>query len=1121
MSIYLTNETPANIGQPNQDGIVPGGVSITSIDDKVVSMDDLGKLCSSMPTALARLYIGSAAFKEVNAIARTNPKTGHSGIKKTLAGGDEIIEPTPYHHIVNETLDLLEFIFKYGDSRDFSVKRWVLNVEKANLNATVHQSHKELVAALESAIDVCKVLNANASLNTIYLFYWKGKVIGGSSPFSLVYTSANLRTLVKDGLFDGCLTGANNNNLFDDTICPLKDRDVNFRQFLYTIPAKIPAGNPLQAFAQYVTVSKSNDSTFNAAQAGATTELLLDRADRNSKVTIAGFTLLVSDHSVNIKPENCDYMIAPTNDAWKGGKTDVPTPLVLSEYGGDGLKYYHRQWVPGSDVIPAMLSNDIFSRQLPTLDATYPYLVAEDFFEAKIMEFSYDIDDDRFETGGCGDLKYLLPIKRRFFDFFTAENLRKMLSITQHKDGGDVTEVSVSLNIPLVNGHTLQLRKNYDVSLAHGRPDVVDCFSGKNTFDLAVFPFYQLQNDQDNVYNVLLGATKPDVSLKFFKDDKEIAVASGKRTTKGTTIYSVHYHISKTSISMIEASVAEDGHTYNAIIVPRFTVIDGAQTAKFCFSIDFGTTNTYVACKEGSNAVVPLEYSESEMQVVTLDKHNPKEFGSFTTLVKREFPPMEISNAGKVKFPIRTATYETDQVVQAFNLFRDCCIGFNYGEDFSKSDTYKTSIKWDRSILSKERIKVFFHQIIWMMKNKSVVNGGSNEFDLVVTYPLSMSLPSQANLFGSIQTAIEQSGCHVQVIKRTESEAPYYVNVNNRKIDFNGPYVNMDIGGGTTDILFHNSASGSSFVFSACFAANDLWGDGVAVGDDPIQRNGILKFFHEKSGLSSTQQTNLDSYRQVVKRSEDVISYLFANESEWNLSKVISSSQYMQALPVIHFSALTFYLAYSLHMAEERAPQYITFTGMGSKYIKLISQSTDLIAEICNAMFRYCGKVFDNDKFASANVKVIFMDNPKEVTARGALTSVSLSRGFLIHPTSELYYGYRAELEDYETKKLTTDDLTNKLQDEVLKFYELFLGAFSDEDFSSTLQDNDLYITTDMVNILREKAVGSYNACSLKQKSDSSAGIRRRVNEPLFFWPLKDALCSLSEALYPQAPKIN
>lgn len=62
-------------------------------------------------------------------------------------------------------------------------------------------------------------------------------------------------------------------------------------------------------------------------------------------------------------------------------------------------------------------------------------------------------------------------------------------------------------------------------------------------------------------------------------------------------------------------------------------------------------------------------------------------------------------------------------------------------------------------------------------------------------------------------------------------------------MNYGEPYANIDIGGGTTDILYVNPTTKEANVYSAFFAANDLWNDGLDRVASSYKANGFLKYY--------------------------------------------------------------------------------------------------------------------------------------------------------------------------------------------------------------------------------------------------------------------------------------
>ena len=1144
---YFTNENPENVkNTTNTFGIIgfpPNvhAINPAQIEDGITDRGaGLGKLGSSMPSPMARLFLFSAAFEEVNAIEAKYPQEGHIGLVDN--NGDRVL--TPYHDLVSELLDMLEFIFKYGDEYDFKVVSWDVNTDCPILEQSGVEAHKKLSTALKSAFETGEL--SRKENNPIFIFMWNDIVIGGTSPISLVYTSANLR----NDLQKKCLsfTGDKGNKLFADQTTPLHNRSDSFKEYLYrlfyTDMVALPTNAPLNKLAKYIQDSASNyDSELNNSITPTPknyqkVKMLLSQ--EGQQISVGDVKFRVSDHTIVINKDTTDYLLKPSVNVYQHGHPNTKVPLILTKYGNKNLIYaVGRPWNTASDSIPHVLSQDIYNRSLPGLGdrVKYPYLTVDDFFEPKIIEVSYEIDKQKFFTGCSREISFLLPLRKIFFEYFSLNDLVRVMpdgSITytqmlkmEYDEEHQV--LSVSLTLPLENEHSICLTKTYDT--ADDSIAKVNCYDASNTFDFAIFPFYRLEPDTShNVYNIMTGASVDGVSMKFYEPqpdtaNNEVPAEIKHRAIKGqpaqapAQLSTNHIRVNNV-FSYIELTVTTGGQDTSALVIPLFKKLNSdpaIATDRFKFAIDFGTTNTHVAYAQktignpfGLEDVHTFGYGEKDPQMVMFNNiEGVREFGQFTTAVKRELVPLSIGNANS-KFPMRTATYQVAGAPANLEMFFNTNIGFNYGEDISRSKAYKTNIKWDRfDAFANDRMKTYFAQMLWMMKNKSVRNDCTDNFDLVVTYPISMRHGDLENFKQAWTDAIKTVQCNVKIYYRTESVAPYYSYLSG--LGYGEAYANMDIGGGTSDILYVNPTTREANVFSAFFAANDLWNDGTDRVNRAAKANGFVTLY------KGTRMRNLGEYAPKIEAvlnsassSADIISYLFANDGWTRFSDTIHQSRTMMQLPIIHFSALTFYMAYALHMAEVDIPLNLTFTGMGSKYINLISISTKQIAQLVTKIFHYAGDVLDNSKLKEATICVSFAPNPKEVTATGAL--ISLNYVGAITPSEDTYYGF--EEEDPE-KTMHYNDITNDVQDSVKSLYDKFVAMFQNNSIIDVLSEMEYFVDDNITEKLRRYAIPSFS----QMKGLSSAGQRAtdKLKEPMFFWPLKEALYRIGKEIAPDA----
>ena len=1117
---FFTNENVGNGGVVNVSGsygVLQDNMQIDQISDTINEHgQDLNKIASSMPSPVARLFLFSAALKELNRRESANPGTAF----ECSSDDDGNLIKSPYHELVAQMLDMFEFIYKYGDFDDFHVYVWNKKTECKKLINTGRPEFKNLAKALDSAFSFGALNNTSE----IYLFKWKDKVIGGSSPVSLVYTSVNMPQCALDGKF----TGNAGNVLFkdNDVPCPLHLRDEGFRTYMYCLYHSIVAttNNHLKSLQDYIQYTGVNYDVnlYNRVRQNPGNRIgLKPMTSQGSQISISGIKMYVTSNEVVVNSSTTDYIMQPSlnRTAYIVNAKSDHVPLVLTSKGVDGYKYVSRTWNCETDSL-VNPNSDVQKRYLPGFgNVVYPFIKVDDFLEEKVILLSYGINNNRFYTGSEDSMPILLPIKKEFFKYFSVNDLinNDMLFMKYDEERN---KVIVDLRIPLVNKKQISLHRVYEGE------NIIDCYDASNSFDFAVFPFYRLESDlTKNVYNVMFGSSIDNIGITFYEssdtkckdlnDAKEIQDELRVAKNKDNSINSRHIRVNG-AFNIMEISIPVNGVNYNAIVVPKFDVIDNAAIATkyFKYSIDFGTTNTHVAYVSvqhpgdaySINNINPFEYDEiSDPQMVLFNDpyEGAGEFIYFKTAVNRELVPSSLGDT--IKYPMRTCTYQIGQP-DVLKTFANTNIGYNYGQDISRSDNYRTNIKWDRfNNNAQSSMASYFEQILWMMKNKSISNNGTDHFDLVVTYPISMRTCDLSQFKAAWADAKRALHCGVDIKYRTESVAPYYSALAHLK--YGEPYANMDIGGGTTDMLCIDPISGEGNVFSAFFAADDLWNDGLMREVQTDKANGFLTYYKRKRLETMSDQNTCTEINSVIdhsKSSADIINYLFANDERTLFSQTISSSREMMQLPIIHFSALTFYMAYCMHMSEIDIPTKMSFTGMGSKYIRLISNDEDIISQLMNKIFDYVGRVLDNDSLRESRLNLMFPDKAKEITANGSLMSIVSPDP--IFPSEDIYMGYP---EENPENSLRYNQLSNDIEDHVMDFYSKFVDMFKDDSVFDVLLDMGFEITDEVISDLKKNGRSSFNL--MKKRATKGVSDKEKIREPLFFWPLKNTLYTVGQ----------
>lgn len=1119
----------------------------------------LNKLGTSIPTPFARLHLFNSAFKEVNAI----------GIG--LAGSN-------YQKLVSLALDMLEFLYLYGASSELTVLRWNVDQQTKALKQSSNDGHKLLGEALEAAWK-----DGNYGVQDLYLFKYRNEIVGGTSPLSLFYTNPNLKKT-----FPGL---SNNHKLFDpNDPVDLSKRDKEFRLFLYKLYNLYSSQFQGTEIGQYISNQMIGDREDNpdidnavsdfAAMAKSAMEQEMKNGQIGKQPYIVltlnnaplfvgkGIKLWVKDLS-NISFVS-DYKIKPSVNTFEdfeynGAPQKLRTPLVLNEYGINSAKYINNtQWTAGN--LPLSdLTVPLHLRKLPNSEVIYPYLRAEDFFQDHIIELSYNIQKDKFFTGLKEDTTFLLPLKQEFFKYFKPEDLEEMFKVeVSYTPDLQADTVKVTLLIPLENGEVLPLEKIYSAEAK----TIVDAKPTVNTFNLSFFPFFRDEAEGvKNEYDVMLVSSIESARLNFYnlsQPDRKYdpiqnnvngqigEIVSNIRTAKGgnNTSQTIHYHINR-PFDIVEVTLENGNDTVSGFILPKFRKLDTSNpTSEYVFGVDFGTTNTQIAfaCNNGTieTFYIRLDEKDEELQTIYLNNHSKTGdgkhlieagFGSFSDIAsmsRREFVTSEMGNN---LFPIRTAICEMSSLntVQEPRLFGNLNIGFNYTTELTSgtgANRYVTDLKWDTSdIHGANRMKTFFQETLLIMRNKSILNGGYREIKVAVTYPQAMNGRVENDFKKAWKDAATEIGLNPDNIKfHFESIAPYYSF--SRQMGLIDTYVNMDIGGGSTDILYFDPKSNEKMTFSVMFAGNDIWGDGC----NPLLeggRNGFIKQYEASTRFKNLPEDSKNRYKAVKRnssrgsgetisqRSSDIINYLFKNDKEYHFTDAVKDSNLI-LLPLLHFTSLIYYLGHISESQDLNLPRTLSFTGMGSLYLKMLG-SQEQLSHLAQQIIRV------QSKKTSPTIQIIFAENPKKVTAEGAVTiSLAHSRGIeLISTETGLCFGIQDEEPDTKLKIANVMDaqVAGQPLDEIIinkgnemgLYGEIVEMMIKDEEYRDAISNmgfdnalNALPSKEDMLGIFRE----SLSTCIQNFKKDHKMEQpTNKLKESLFFWPLKNGLYMLGEKL--------
>lgn len=1116
MAYAFRNHEPKKMGDPApvSANTMSGWTQTSHIVGNLLGNIPLGmnsnKMGTSIPSIFARIFLFEGAFQalrgsNINRLTQVNSDTA----------------------LVSECLDLIEFVYQHGNDSKLVIKHWNATEQLRNLKNDGFPEHAKLAKVIEDEISIYH------ELQDIFLFFWndttptnlhpKEFLIGGTSPYTLVFTSPNWLQCVEANNFS--FNRINGNPMFhSNNIEPLVTRDSTFKDMLYSLRMayQIELNSQAPSFNQYITTTWNADDCPNttAVDKSGFIESFKNIVDKNDAYVHSAMLPLCYKQ---VQPTASGYEIIPTSTRYAnytandGSVVNLKVPLALNKNGLNGVPYMGTSvWNAKScNFDEAIIRNtEMHKRLLPgDMGVMYPFIIWSDFLEDKIIKLPYKINSKSFNTVFDGDFQYILPLKRTFFKYFNVNDINQNAGqginkkLVEIKVQGDTVVVTINVPIRDTTYRIIELKKEY-----YG----TNIVSGN--FLLGFFPFYRCDDNRLNRYSIMncgSGAKLNFINVNNL--ERNIDTSSTIRTPQQKLVSQTEYYLVKSSFDLVEVSIGGA----KGLIVPQMQKV-GPVTNHYKFAVDFGTSNTYIAhTTTAQNEPETLEIDDHDQQTIYLNKAG--DFGDFTMMIPfmaREFTPVHLGKNFDVSYPARTATCETNNFESNTpNLFGNISIGFNMMHEPQALNIfkYKTGLKW---LLEEHpgdqhhtnRVKYYFLQTLWMLKNESLMNEGDDTFDVYITFPEAMK--DQQTLMNLWEWARRELNINCNFLYGTaysESIAPY----NCLAAQIGGAsFLNIDIGGGTNDLLFVNKDAGgsisSAYYSSSKFAGDDLWGDGIHISDNGQLGNGFLDYVigQIKQAEPTYRQEILSPLKAlkegVTRSSADVMGYLFKYDSEFQTSAKIKGQRNLYSIIFIHYAALMYNVSRLIKKMNIDIPLKLSFTGMGSKYINLISTNQNTIKALTVLLLeKYTGKKVDSafDIINDENIDV------KEITAKGVLKGLSLDAAFCI-PTGILRpiidYGF-----DGKDELTYADIKSDKVREAALQSFDKFIESLQEKEFANFIftNFNNHTISKELIKDLQKFAKQSFATMSAKVPHQYQS---LNVVETLFFWPLKNSLVELS-----------
>ncbi|WP_324672698.1 hypothetical protein [Hymenobacter sp. GOD-10R] len=1130
---------------------------VTSTEINTVTDPAGGKaknVAVSIPTPFARMHLFETAFDFLAREGQRNPGS-------------------VYHELVTHFWDLFELLYNYHlysqAGRKITLRRWNAETEIRKMR------QQEGTRLLGETLQLFLQDERFRDFTDMYLVYYESpelpggpRLLGGTSPLTLLFTGPEVKPLDLE-------RPQARGHYFDNQTVLLEDRDPQFREFVYELFLAYP-GLQRRDFAGSVFAgldrSKINQLQMQgdrtAQQFSARYPALPDIQGNLASVKTVPLPGRADQSAVT----SSDLFIQPT----RANESGRPRPLVLRpNLTMQGANYLNGQ--PWDDRTPVPYHDELAleNRVLPGKGFKYPYITVGDFLEDSLVELPYDLNTQRFHTGkvsfqygadgqGRARFPYLLPLRQAFFDYFTENELAELLHFTI-----DLNHVRVTLRVPVQAGRFISFERSYyhnpqNPKDAQGREILEKGRIVRANVDLGVFPFYKVrhQPQYNDLYKVMLVDADNSPTMLSRRYDLTFFVGGERLTEQGAarravrhertqksmaTAGSTYYEITGTHFDLAELTCPPaniGGEPARGLLVPRWRELDRG-TRRFTFAIDFGTTNTHIAYADGPSAHPrPLTIGEADVQVEWL--HAPvadmglsaaqryrtgagQMWDSVATLQNREFVPSFVGDGGSVyEFPIRTAVCETLSFAnEPAKVLSNINIGFSINTETLAElpqNRFVTNLKWSAELDPQGvgRIEAFFREILLLLKHKAALHGGILEDTRVVWFaPLSFD----GFLRNQFQQVWDESFRQVfksgqNTVCLTESVAPYYYLTATNQVVPNRDenVINIDIGGGTTDLLIFAEQK-PAFSSSFRFAGDDLWGDGYARVQGAPKQNGLLRLGvnHADALPNSEQNQEYKGYLQAALKnadfgSADVTSLLFKYDDALRFSQslTLGKGRQLRVLFYLHYTSIIYHTAQLVQQLGLKTPRYLCFSGKGSLYLRLLAGGSSLVAieKITKAVFKAV-----TGTEPPQNFRVILADNPKEATTNGGVLfeeKSSTSDYDQIKHVKLTGTAQSAEIGAARLKLQQVDaDLKQQVLDNVRNFLTLVLEG---DEVAPLLREVGVDVDRQRVRDILLREIEDSLSLGLHQLQRQLSN-DETLPETLFFYPLKQALYNLSREL--------
>ncbi|WP_286079353.1 hypothetical protein [Bacteroides caecimuris] len=1077
---------------------------------------------TSIPSPFARIDLIKTAFKE---ICKPDKRT-----RKIALDGQTI-----FHKMVSDSLDVAEIFFNIDKyTGKVEIIKWDPSLMLTELEQSSIAGHQYLADALKKYMSSdSKTYNFDKLKNIYLLNYLEGpdelNIIGATSPATLFFSNANDLSYVNDIFFG-------EDKPFDSEYQPLYKRDFEFIKYLFALRKSISnfAGlfPEVEAYlnATYKAIEDQNKKNeLNSVSAIALEDfdsIEVKDIQQNDLVEVLGYTLYKKAH----RPvsTSSDFVI-------KTSKQSENLPLVLPIEAGNRysqLQYTTGKWGNTNRANYKETEPELSRRQLPFEGSIHPYLTISDFLEDTIIKVPHALNTANYFDAHIKidkpELAFLLPLKPLFFKYFTVEELRGNM-----QDGKPMVEmkllagdsVNITIRIPIKGAGNITYIEYSRIYYNNSSADIQN--NAGNVTELRftgfIMPQVRFNNAADAIYNVsCIQASSTKIELTFYADAEKIGMPfkSCRNEDQEILIKAENYLVKGQNFDYIQVSC----NTYRGLIVPVFKPQRNVESYEF--SVDLGTSNTHIEYRKSGEAPKVFSFTQKDRELCEMFIPQKNEYGYLedlqaeTELIEKDFIPGEIGN-GDFKFPTRTVlscakTVDWSKTIDPFTLVN---LPFTYDKRSDLSyNNLKYNIKWGNG----EDMRVmesYVRTLMLIIRNKVLLNNGDlSRTKITWFYPISMAPKRLRRLKETWDEAYKEYFGDGVTNSMTESAAPiqYFF----KRYSTATSLVNVDIGGGTTDIAFAKDKV-INYVTSFRFASNALFENSFSTLDS---HNGIVDY-HKGNIIKLLEEKNLSELIRVFNSTNNehpsnMASFLFGlkdnslpravgiNDKAIDFNYLLQEDEDFKIVFIVFYTSIIYHIAQITKSLGLDVPRHISFSGNGSKVIRVITTDSKILAKYTKLVFeKVLGKPYGKE------LELLGLEkdsNPKDSTCKGGLIGVEEedSRDKTIVFKSDCT-GIVSNMDTYAT-------ITDAYKDKTVKAVEAFF-RFLFVDMNNAFNfDKNFGVKMSSFKVAQEAAtkdLATFLDKGITQRMEETEA-DDVIEETFFYYPIKGVLQSMSTEIF-------